>query len=72
MTPLLEVTDAVKCYGAHTAKVKLKPSKSLKRKLAKWRKSGSGARSLKLKLTVTMTDLGQPSQTLKKTITILP
>jgi hypothetical protein len=63
---------AVRCYGAHTAKVKLKPSKSLKRKLAAWRKRGSGASSLKLTLTVKMTDLGQPTQTLKKRITILP
>ena len=45
----------------HTAKVKLKPSKSLKRKLDAWRKRGSGARSLKLTLTVKMTDLGQPT-----------
>jgi hypothetical protein len=65
-------TKAVKCYGAHTAKVKLKPSKSLRRKLAKWRKSGDGPSTLTLKLTVAMTDLGQPTQTLKKSITILP
>ncbi|HYI18475.1 MAG TPA: ThuA domain-containing protein [Solirubrobacteraceae bacterium] len=65
-------TKAVKCYGAHTAKVKLKPSKSLKRKLAKWRKSGDGPSTLTLKLTVAMTDLGQPTQTLKKKITIRP
>jgi PKD repeat protein len=62
----------VRCYGAHTAKVKLKPSKALKRKLNVWRKRGSGASSLKLTLTVKITDLGQPTQTLKKTITILP
>jgi PKD repeat protein/glucose/arabinose dehydrogenase/type 1 glutamine amidotransferase len=59
----------VRCYGAHTAKLRLKPSKALKRKLAAWRKRGSG--SLKLTLTVKITDLGQPTQTLKKTITIV-
>ena len=63
---------AVRCYGAHMAKVKLMPSKSLKRKLDAGRKRGSGASSLRLTLTVKITDLGQPTQTLKKSITILP
>ncbi|HEX7223720.1 MAG TPA: family 16 glycoside hydrolase, partial [Candidatus Limnocylindrales bacterium] len=42
----------VRCYGAHTAKVRLKPSKSLKRKLDAWRKRETGPRSLKLTVTV--------------------
>ena len=62
---------SVRCYGAHTATVKLKPSKSLKRKLNRWRKRGAGARTLKLTLTVKITDLGRPAQTLKETITIV-
>jgi hypothetical protein len=63
-------TAVVRCFGAHTAKVTLKPSKALKRKLAAWRKRNTGPSSLKLTVTVKMTDLGHPTQTLKQGVTV--
>ena len=58
---------SVRCFGAHTATVKLKPSKSLARRLTQGRRS---LRSVKATLTVRMADLGQPARTVKRTITL--
>jgi hypothetical protein len=54
----------VRCWGAHTATVTLKPSKSVARKL----RDASG--SIRLRLAVRMQDLGQPARTATKTITL--
>jgi hypothetical protein len=54
----------VRCFGAHTATVKLKPSKTLARALTK------GRGSVKATLTVRMADFGQPARTVRRTITL--
>ena len=50
----------MRCYGEHTATVRLKPSKALLRKL---RKGTAGSKSVKLTVAVAMEDLGGPAQT---------
>jgi len=55
---------SVRCYGAHTAMVTLKPSRADGRRLAR----GKGA--VKLRLSVQMLDFGRPAQTITKTITV--
>jgi hypothetical protein len=57
----------VRCFGAHTATVVLKPSKALARRLTAGRRS---VRSVRLTLTVRMADFGQPARTVKRTITL--
>ena len=57
----------VRCYGEHTATVRLKPSRSIMRKL---RKGARGKRTVKLRLAVRMVDFGRPAQEAAKTITL--
>ena len=57
----------VRCYGEHTATVRLKPTRSITRKL---RKGARGKRTVKLRLTVRMVDFGRPAQEATKTITL--
>jgi hypothetical protein len=57
----------VRCYGEHTATVRLKANKSTRRKL---RKGAAGRKTVKLRLTVTMEDLGRPAQTIRRTVTL--
>ncbi|MET0817102.1 MAG: ThuA domain-containing protein [Solirubrobacteraceae bacterium] len=63
-------TARVRCFGAERKTVTLKPGKGVRKKLAKWRKSKAGGSSVKLQLTVTMADTGQPSKTEKGSITL--
>ena len=56
----------VRCWGPHTARITLKPSKALSRQLAR----KGGPRSVKLTLSVQMRDWGKPAQTERKTITL--
>jgi hypothetical protein len=56
----------VRCWGPHTARVTLKPSKALARKLAR----RGGPRNVKMTLAVQMRDWGKPATTQKKTITL--
>ena len=55
----------MKCYGAHTATVRLRASKATRRKLVQ---GARGKRTVKLLLTTTMEDLGQPAKTVRRTI----
>lgn len=63
-------STAVRCYGEHTARVTLKPARSLRRKLNRWRRSGRGPRSLRVRLAVEMLDFGKPAQTTTETIRV--
>ena len=57
----------VRCYGRHTATVRLKPARSIMRKLRKGVRSNH---TVKLRLTVAMADFGRPAQEARKTITL--
>ena len=57
----------VRCYGEHTATVRLKPGKAALRKL---RKGAAGDKRVQLKVTVKMEDLGKPAQTANATVTL--
>ena len=57
----------VRCYGEHTATVRLKPSRATARKL---RRAARGKRTVRLEVRVRMVDLGQPAQTARRTITL--
>jgi hypothetical protein len=63
-------TSSVRCWGEHTAKVTLKPSKALARRLNAWRKSGSGPRSVTLRISVRMADAGKAPETSGGTLTL--
>jgi glucose/arabinose dehydrogenase/type 1 glutamine amidotransferase len=57
----------VRCYGEHSATVRLRASKATRRKLVK---GARGSRTVKLLLTTTMVDLGQPAKTVRRTVTV--
>ena len=58
--------EDVQCWGAHTARVTLKPSSAIAKRLA----AKGGPKSVKLTLSVQMRDWGKPATTTKKTITL--
>ena len=57
----------VRCYGAHTATVTLKPSKSLRKKLVK---GARGSRSVRLTLAVQMADIPKPATSTRETVVL--
>ena len=57
----------VRCYGAHTATVTLKPAKALRRKLVK---GARGSRSVRLTLTVRMADVPKPATSTRKAVVL--
>jgi glucose/arabinose dehydrogenase/PKD repeat protein len=61
----LDSTD-VRCWGPHTARVSLKPSSSIARKLAR----KGGPKRVKMTVAIQMRDWGKPATTVRKTITL--
>ena len=59
-------SEAVKCWGPHTARVSLKPSSAIARALA----AKGGPASVKMTVAVQMRDWGKPATTVRKTITL--
>ncbi|HET6546995.1 MAG TPA: ThuA domain-containing protein [Solirubrobacter sp.] len=58
--------DHVQCWGPHSVRVSLKPSKSLARKL----KARRGPRRVKLSITIQMRDWGKPATTIHRSVTL--
>jgi hypothetical protein len=59
-------TEDAQCYGAHSLKVTLKPSKSVAKRLAR----KGGPKRVRMTLTVRMRDFGRAPQTLRKAVTL--